>query len=93
MHLHFEEVFKDAYVIYLNNERVGFLSLKADTIIQSLDIEAGYVDILKEEFLDHLLFQLGEDKIYIMKDKEMNDWYKRFGFRGCNKKGYLKYSV
>ena len=91
MHLHFEEVFRDAYVIYLDNERVGFLSMKTDNVIQSLDIETAYVDKLKECLVDRILFELGKDELIVVCSPECCDYYYQFGFKNVGKKR-LRYS-
>ena len=91
MRLVFEEVFENAYVIYMNNQRVGFLSVKSNNIIQSLDINPSYIDILKQDLLRSVLFELGIDEMFLFCEPGLYKYYEEFGFERCeSKKGLMR---
>lgn len=92
MRLSFQQVFKDAYAIYMDNDqRVGFFTLLTHNTVDNLDISVKYFDIIKHKLLDNIMLELGIDGVYIVKNKENNYWYKRLGFCDNDKKGYLVY--
>ena len=92
MRLSFQQVFDNAYTIYMDNDqRVGFFTLINNNTVDNLDISVKYFDIIKHKLLENLIFELGVDSVYIVKNKQNNDWYKRLGFYDNGKKEYLVY--
>ena len=92
MKLSFQRVFQNAYVVYLDEERIGFISIKGNNLLENLDMNPLMVDAIKDEVMNSLLFELDRDEIMVICSPEMSSYYEDFGFQQI-KKGMLRYSL
>ena len=82
MSLSFYKPFKNAYVVYDANKRVGFITMEDDITIKDIDIFAkAQVNDLIKKFMENV----GKDEIYALTENENIQIYKQYGFKQCDK--------
>ena len=77
MQLTFCKAFENAFVIYDQQERVGFIAMLNDNTIRD-------IDIVSSDFKSGLLFSflenIGRDEIFAVVDKSFAEYFEDFGF-------------
>ena len=85
-------------LIIYNNEIIGSVEFSNDMVISNIDINPEYMDKVKKNLLEKLLFELGYDDIEVItENNNAVKYYQQFGFtrryRNRDGKVFLKYCV